>query len=80
MTIVEYYQSLKEKPHPSTAFVMRMTELCHRKKIAVIRWCTGKSIPDKNIQEKVASYIGVPAEELFNYCPEEKNKKDYGKL
>ena len=65
MTIEEYYQSLKKQPHPATAFVMRMSELCHRRKLAVIRWCTGKAVPDKNIQEKIASVVGIPSEELF---------------
>lgn len=65
MTIVEYYQSLKEQPHPSTAFVMRMSEMCHRRKLAVIRWCNGKAVPDKNIQEKIASFVGIPSDELF---------------
>lgn len=81
MTIIEYYQKLKKEPRPSTAFVLRMTKLCHRNKLAVMRWCTGKSIPDKNIQEKIAADVGIPSDELFDYFPENfRNKDNYGKL
>ena len=79
MTIEEYYKSLKEQPHPSTAFVMRMSDLCHRKRLAVIRWCTGKTVPDRNIQEKIAAFVGVPADELFPKSINQSKVDSYGK-
>lgn len=79
MTIEEYYQSLKEQPHPSTAFVMRLSDLCHRERLSVIRWCTGKTVPDRNIQEKIASFVGVPADELFPNSINHTKGDTYGK-
>lgn len=78
MTIVEYYQMLKNQPHPAAEFILKMMEICHRQKLAVQNWCLGKTVPDPNIQEKIAEYTGIPVSELFPTSPEDKIEQSDG--
>lgn len=75
MTIVDYFDKVKNEPTPVQKLIDDLCVLCDREELAVRRWLKGYVIPDINIQEKISKYLGIPIKELFPVQKPKKKKK-----
>ena len=65
MSFREYYQSLKYQPTPAAIFIREIATLCNRAEITVRKWLAGDTMPEAELQERIAAHLNMTVEELF---------------
>lgn len=62
MTLKSYYQTLED---PKKNIRDKIMVECNVTRETVYNWISGKSIPGKLQQEKIATIVNMPVDELF---------------
>lgn len=65
MALKEYYQELGKISTPQQEFRKMLARECDVTEMTVYRWLTGKVVPHKLKQEKIAELTGIAVEVLF---------------
>ncbi len=67
MTLIDYYKGLPTKTDitPRQKLIQQIAKETGCRASSVQRYCKGKLIPVKAVQDKIAEVLGMPVTELF---------------